>query len=81
MRSDIDVFGVKLAQLVDGAEQAVDACALEWGQHLEGECRAGSIGDGVDDAHLSEELKVKSFELLNLDFVVAILPCPVSLRP
>ena len=59
---DVDVFGIKLTQLVDGAEQAVDACPLEWRQHLEGECRAGLIGDGVDDAHTSEELKVKREE-------------------
>ena len=57
---DIDVSRVKLAQLVDRAEQAVDACALERRQYLEGECRACSVGDRVYDAHVSEELKVKS---------------------
>ena len=48
---DVDVSGGKLAQLVDGAKQTVDACALEWGQHLEGECSAGACGDGVNDGH------------------------------
>lgn len=48
---DIDVAGGELAQLVDGAEQAVDACALERGQHFEGEGGAVACGDGVYDAH------------------------------
>ena len=48
---DIDVAGVELAQFVDGAEQAVDACALERGQHFEGEGGAVACGDGVYDGH------------------------------
>jgi hypothetical protein len=62
---DINVFGVKLAQLVDGAEQAVDTWALEWGQHLEGEGCACIVGDRVYSVHISicflEETKVAFF--------------------
>ena len=49
---DVDVFGVKLAQFIDGVEQTVDACALEWGQHLKREGCVRIIRDGVYSVHI-----------------------------
>ena len=53
VRGDVDVAGGKLTQLVNGAEQAVYACALERWQHFERECRACIVCYGVNDAHRS----------------------------
>ena len=46
MGGDVDVFGLKLSQRIDGAEKRGSACALEGWQHFKGEgCPVGLMDE------------------------------------
>ena len=74
MGGDVDVFVIKLAQLVYGAEEAIDACALEWREHLKGERGVRTCCYGIYDAHCCVSCVMSWLK-------VGIRPCRVSLRP